>query len=321
MEDITRALLVMDGNYVRICDQHLENDGFEGNFYSIRFDNLLKHVCTVVEKSFGHRCVFSAKKCYMGTNEIVDVQNREFYRALDTAGIQRITFPLRSRSESSPRSALKEEACDTTIVFNTTKEFYSTTKENRYDTLVLFAGDGDLTPLAEGLKAEGVKIAVIYYDFSTPLSVTRASQKLLETADVRINLGNLLTERVDPEIISIFEKKSKAITQGIMGRNVPHASETETSSKNTQVRFVIVRKQPYTKEEILNAISSIPKKDADGYVLVASLGKYLEHQTGKSLPYGTKLKDVLQHYRETFETKELPAYSVRPLTEGKYDIM
>lgn len=165
---------------------------------------------------------------------------------------------------------------------------------------MLFAGDGDLTPLAEGLKAEGVKIAVIYYDFSTPLSVTRASQKLLETADVRINLGNLLTERVDPEIISIFEKKSKAITQGIMGRNVTHASETETSSKNTQVRFVIVRKQPYTKEEILNAISSIPKKDADGYVLVASLGKYLEHQTGKSLPYGTKLKDALQHYRETF---------------------
>lgn len=307
MDDITRALLVMDGNYVRKWEEHLADDGIEGNFYSIQFGALIKYICSLIEKDFGSRCVFTAKKLYMGTNADVDLRNQSFYRALDDAGIQRHTFPLRAREEIG-RAALKEEACDTTIVFNTTKEFYSATRENRFDTLVLFAGDGDLTPLVEGLHAEGVKTVIVYYDFKTPLSITRASQKLLESADKVINFGSFLTERVDKNVLAIFKELEK---------DNPPSPVPEQDHIVPGRRIVVVKKktlsasEPYTEQEIIAAICSVPQKSTDGWVLVAQLGKYLEYRTKKLLPPGVKLKDVLNKYPETFETKELPAYSIR----------
>lgn len=320
MESITRALLVMDGNYVRKCFAHLADDGIDGNFYSINFTQLLKHISSLIEKDFGSRCVFTAKKLYMGTNSEFDARNQDFYHALDEGGIQRITFPLQSLVYESGRAGMKEEACDTTIVFNTAKEFYSVAKENRFDTLVLFAGDGDLTPLVSGLQAEGVKVVVVYYDFVSPFSKTRASQKLLETADKVIDFESFLRERVDKEIISIFtpiEGKTPSENHLSSINNLPGY---ESSAPRRKV--VVVKKgpqpapfssagKPYTREEIASAINSITKKDDEGYVLVAQLGKYLEYETGRTLPFGTKLKDLLNLYKPFFETKELPAYSVR----------
>lgn len=327
MENITRALLVMDGNYVRKCFAHLADDGIDGNFYSINFTQLLKHISSLIEKDFGSRCVFAAKKLYMGTNAEFDAQNQDFYHALDEGGIQKITFPLQASFYESGRAGMKEEACDTTIVFNTAKEFYSVSKENRFDTLVLFAGDGDLTPLVSGLQAEGVKVVVIYYDFASPFSKTRASQKLLETADKVIDFESFLRERVDKEIISIFTR-IEGKSSGNHLSSINNLPGYESSAPRRKVVVVKEKSQfapfssnfstnlsssgkPYTREEIANAINGIAKKDDEGYVLVAQLGKYLEYETGRTLPFGTKLKDLLNLYKPFFETKELPAYSVR----------
>lgn len=291
MENITKALLVMDGNYVRKWYSHLAEDGFEGRYYSINFNALTDYLSTVIEKDFGTRCVFSAKRLYIGTNSEVDSRNLNFYRSLDDAGIQKNTFPLRIRDEEG-RAALKEEACDTTIVFDTAKDFYSTTRENRFDTLVLFAGDGDLTPLVLGLKAEGVKCVVVYYDFKTPYGNTRASQKLLESADKVVNFGSFLTERVDRKIISIF---------------TPIESAPDTRDSFLPSVLVGI----YSLSEVKKAVMEMPKRDADGWVLVGPLGKYLEKTTHKVLPPGVKLKEILNHFDSVFETKDTPAYSVR----------
>lgn len=327
MENITRAMLVMDGNYVRKWWTHLAEEGFESNFFSIDFSNLVKYIGSVIEKDFGCRCVFTAKKLYMGTNAEVDIQNQKFYRALDDAGIQRNTFPLRNKEDLSGRAALKEEACDTTIVFNTAKDFYSVARENRFDTLVLFAGDGDLTPLVSGMQAEGVKTVVVYYDFATPFSTTRASQKLLETADKVVNFGSFLTERVDKDIISIFKKLEKPEIENFSFQ-ASSSSSPESKKSVTIIRrkshpdMIIERspyaaRTPYTYKELVDAVTSIPRKDADGFVLVAQLGKYLEYKTGKTLPAGVKLKDLLHIYSSSFDTKDLPAYSVRLSEAGK----
>lgn len=303
MENITRALLVMDGNYVRKCYNHLASDaGFEGSLYSIDFDALIKQLAVMIEKNFGSRCVFTAKKLYIGTNAEVDSLNQDFYRSVDDAGIQRTSYPLQSSRFETGRPSLKEEGVDVAISYNTAKDFFSASKENRFDTLVLFAGDGDLTPLVTGLHAEGVKAVVVYYDFSTPFSVTRASQKLLESADMVVDFGSFLTERVNKNIISIFKK-----IDGSFG----------APAMTARKKVVVIRKnspfpaREYTREEIADAIKSNPRKDAEGYVLVSQLGKYLEYTTGVSLPLGVKLKDLLSKYRSYFETKELPAYSVR----------
>lgn len=315
MELITRALLVMDGNYVRKWYSHLVEDGFEGNFYSINFSALVDHIGSMIEKDFGSRCVFTAKKLYMGTNSKVDSLNQDFYRALDDGGIQKNTFPLRTHDEEG-RAALKEEACDTTIVFNTTKEFYSTMRENRFDTLVLFAGDGDLTPLVEGLKSEGVKSVVVYYDFRSIFNNTRASQKLLESADKVINFGAFLTERVDKQIMAIFKpiEKPADFDNNRMFYDAPVKSRVIVKKRSPEFAGNGYRApvyELYTKEEIKKAVEEIPRRDADGWVLVALLGKYLEATTGKALPIGTKLKDLLMLHNDIFETKEVPAYSVR----------
>lgn len=291
MENITKALLVMDGNYVRNWFCHLSEDGFEGNYYSINFTALTDYIGTVIEKDFGTRCVFASKRLYIGTNSQVDSKNLSFYRSLEDAGIQKNTFPLRVRDEEG-RAALKEEACDTTIVFDTAKDFYSTTRENRFDTLVLFAGDGDLTPLVLGLKAEGVKCVVVYYDFKTPYGNTRASQKLLESADKVINFGSFLTERVDKKIISIFT-------------SIERAPDTRDSSSPSVLVGI------YSLSEVKKAVMEMPKRDAKGWVLVGPLGKYLEKTTNKILPPGVKLKEILNHFDSVFETKDTPAYSVR----------
>ena len=316
MERLTRALLVMDGNYVRKWYSHLAEDGIEGNYYSINFGALVDYIGTVIEKDFGNRCAFVAKKLYMGTNSKVDVLNQDFYRALDVGGIQKNTFPLRTQDEKG-RAALKEEACDTTIVFNTTKEFYLTARENRFDTLVLFAGDGDLTPLVEGLKSEGVKSIVVYYDFRSCFNTTRASQKLLESADKVINFGAFLVERVNKQVMSILEPLEKPLGSGVSTILYDSPTKNRTvvvKKRNTEFMMNSYRTpvcELYTKEELEKAVREIPRRDEEGWVLVALLGKYLESTTGKVLPMGTKLKDLLILYGNIFETKEVPAYSVR----------
>ena len=50
MERITRALLVMDGNYVRKWYSHLAEDGFEGNYYSWNRNGDIKKRSSVLLK-------------------------------------------------------------------------------------------------------------------------------------------------------------------------------------------------------------------------------------------------------------------------------
>lgn len=130
---------------------------------------------------------------------------------------------------------------------------------------------------------------------------------------------------MDKEIISIFKKTEKSETESFL-------LKSSSSSESRKPVVIIRRKQhlalivdkspcgarsPYSYQELAAAVNDIPKKDVDGFVLVAQLGKYLEFKTGKILPPGIKLKDLLNLYKSYFETKELPAYSVRLSEAGK----
>ena len=61
---------------------------------------------------------------------------------------------------------------------------------------------------------------------------------------------------------------------------------------------------------IIEGISNC-RKDDDGWALVAQLGKSIEYKMGAKLPFGTKLRAEIARYPKTFETKEVPAFSVR----------
>lgn len=178
MDGIARAVFIIDGNYTRKGFAHLAEHGIEGRFYSMDFVALSDYVASVVEAQTGLRCVFAEKKVYMGSNAQLDSLNQAYYRALDEARFSRSTFTLRSPDGQSAYPTLKEDAVDTTIAFEVAKNFYSVPRDDRFNTLVLYAGDGDLVPVVRGLRSEGVRVLVIYYDFKTATSTTRASQAL-----------------------------------------------------------------------------------------------------------------------------------------------
>lgn len=292
MEKLTRIHFVADGSYARRIHEYL-SCGIESIEYSINWDKLLDYVAAAVEKTDDRRCVFTKKTFYIGSNPEYDEENLSFYRSLESAGIQRISFPLRSAQGGSGKPALKEDAVDTSLVFGVAKDFFTAKTEDRFDWLVLVAGDGDLAPLVQGLSAEGVRTLVIYYDFSTPFGVTRASQGLLEAAAQVINMENLLRERVNPAVKAIFTAHERT-------------GDGEREPRRSDAPFV----SP-SADDIERAIIITPKKDDEGWVLVAQLGKTLENLMGAKLPHGVKLKPLIENCPEKFETKELPAYSVR----------
>lgn len=302
MEQLTRIQFVADGSYGRKIYNYL-SEGIDLITYSIHWDKLLEYVSSTIEKIDGRRSIFTKKVFFIGSNPEYDEANMDYYRSLESAGIQRISFPLRSTQNKDGKSAYKEDAVDTSLVFSVAKDFYTSKTEDRFDWLVLLAGDGDLVPLVQGLSTEGVRTLVIYFDFSTPFGTTRASQGLLEAAHKVISLENLFRERVDPDAKAVFSQKEKLNSIN---------NETFQRIKNT-----IIKASAYdylnslTSSDIERAIELNTRKDPEGWVLVAQIGKQLEMQLGAKLPYGVKLRTEIEKYPEKFETKEVPAYSVR----------
>ena len=302
MEKLTRIQFVADGSYGRKIYTYL-SEGIDGILYSINWDKLLEYVSSTIEKIDNRRSIYTKKVFFIGSNPEYDEANMDYYRSLESAGIQRISFPLRSTQNKDGKSAYKEDAVDTSLVFSVAKDFYTSKIEDRFDWLVLLAGDGDLVPLVQGLATEGVRTLVIYFDFSTPFGTTRASQGLLESAHKVISLENLFRERVDPDAKAVFSQKEKL-----------NSINNETFQR---VKNAIIEASAYdylnslTSSDIERAIELNTRKDPEGWVLVAQIGKQLEMQLGAKLPYGVKLRTEIEKYPEKFETKEVPAYSVR----------
>lgn len=294
MEQIARTEFIIDGNYARMGFSHLAERGVGERFYTMDFSALADYLSELISHYTGLRCVYSAKKVFMGSNSILDEKNVCFYRSLDEAGFTRSSFTLRSPDLVANRPTLKEDAVDTTIVFETAKSFYTKTREDRFNTLVLYAGDGDLVPLVKGLQSEGVRVFVIYFDFKAGSSVTRASQALLEAADKVISISSLLEERVSRQIKSIF-----------FSIDPPTAvvEETLSQSKSFPIKSL-------SKDFLVTCIESCIQ-NPEGWVLGAHLGKEVEGRLGEKLPPGLRLKPELERYEDTFETKDSPAFSVR----------
>ena len=301
MQNVARTQFIIDGNYTRKGFAHLATHGIEENYYIMDFVALAQYVASLVEAETSLRCVYCEKKVYMGTNAQTDLGNQSYYRALDEAGFTRSTFNLRCVEGQGPYPALKEDAVDTTIAFEVAKTFYSKSHDERFNTLVLYAGDGDLVPVVQGLQADGVRVFVIYYDFKTTTATTRASQALLEAADKVISISSLLDERVSKQIKAIFRPTAfphRSITEAI---SLMIESEREEKAYKPDT-FILTR-------EILEEQIAECRQDGEGWVLGAQLGKQIEQVMGCKLP--VKLRPELEKYPTIFETKDSPAFSVR----------
>lgn len=303
MNDITKINLYVDSNYSYYINRHLLS-GIEGNCWSIKWANLKKYIELFVFQKEGGRPVINKSSYFVGIAPSVDVSRQDFYNSLECANIERKSFPLKFTADEHSRLGLKEDAVDTTLVFTAAKDFFSVPKEDRYDYMVLFAGDSDFVPLVEGLRSEGVKTIVIYYDFSTETVTTRASQILLDKADFVISMEALLKDRVDENAKAIFEKAERCTD------TETHGGRQTATKIPAHIINAVSSAAPISYETVATAIS-LCRLDSEGYALVARVGVMIEQLTKRKIPSNVKLKDVISAYADKLETKEMPAYSVR----------
>ena len=233
-------------------------------------------------------------QCFLGTDYVSNNKSRDFLtNSMNMAGITHRTTLLKKLDNAG----FKEDAVDTNLVFFATKDYYAA-KDDKYDYLVLLAGDSDFVPLIENLKKEGVKIFVLYIDFeeqSLGLGRTRTAQNLLESSNMRENIQHLIDERVDEKIKSI--KISNSIKYILL------------QEASTPVSRPVQFSEPYDSDESLNwpeVESAIKKVQADkcsgrnDFVLVNQVGEKLFTLSHRPR-HGSLLRTIMFSFRNRIE--------------------
>ncbi|MBO4546721.1 MAG: NYN domain-containing protein, partial [Treponema sp.] len=215
-------------------------------------------------------------------------QDRDyFYNSLDHAGISKHATPLKD----TDGKGLKEDAVDTNLVFNATKDFYQNNAS--YEYLVLFAGDSDFVPLTRGLKnAEAVKVCVVYMDFNDAnFGKTKASSELLESADFTIDFSNLQKTKLD-----CFDKINETLSNDNSENNNDEVLDSDKFQNSETIA------NPFTLEQISQALIKTQKifcKGQNEFVLVSQVGIQLKGILGKKV-HGKLMPTLKNSYQDKF---------------------
>lgn len=86
------------------------------------------------------------------------------------AGYKVILCKRRKRNNEDGKETHKIKEDDIQLALQMQKDAY----ENKFDTALLFSGDGDFVPLPEYLKEKGKKVKVVYFEDSISISLLRA---------------------------------------------------------------------------------------------------------------------------------------------------
>ena len=250
----------------------------------IKLIDYIKELICKEEKN-KRNCVLESHY-FVGTKSLTTDQDRDyFYNSLDHAGISKHATPLKG----SGVKGLKEDAVDTNLVFNATKDFYQ--NKASYDYLVLFAGDSDFVPLTRGLKnAEAVKVCVVYMDFNGGnFGTTKASSELLDSADFTINISDL--QRLKPDC---FDKINKSLSNEYPEKDNDDAFDSDKIQNSETIS------NPFTWEQISQAIIKTQKSLCSGqneFVLVSQVGIQLKNILGKKV-HGKLMLTLKNFYQD-----------------------
>lgn len=301
-----KAALHIDSNYVYHIREYLAS-GYSSDWkITIEWGKFVSYLQRYIENDLhSNKVVINEMFYYTGSSASLDGTRQVYFHELESAGIRRVSFPLRC---AEGRGGLKEDAVDTSLVFNAVKNFYSASKSDRISFFILFAGDSDFVPLVNGLKQEDVKTIVVYYDFINRKSETktRAAQILLDTADYVINMESLVKERANEEVKSIFIKQNLQDNNDSVKKN--YFGQAYQNQSCSQVQGL---DNEEVTEDMLKQAIKLSAPNEEGYALGAEVGKKLETLSGKKLPKDRKLKEIISNFGSTFKTREEPAFSVR----------
>ncbi|MCH5295923.1 MAG: NYN domain-containing protein [Treponema sp.] len=293
-----KANLYIDGNFTVHIHKYLAKKFGK----TIDWSCLLEYVKDKIAKEESVTCLLESQ-FFVGTGKTTTDPERDYlFNAMEHARITKHATPLKSRASGG----LKEDAVDTNLVFFATQDYY---KREKYDYLVLLAGDSDFVPLVRGLEDEGVKTFLLYMDFSDPeLGITQTAQALLDSTSLRADIESLRRERVEEKIKSIFvdyqhHDKDPAPPPPAKAHQPSRQSEERPKSARNSAG---AKKPPFTKEQLVDAIKEKQRLSCDGkneYVLLAQVGFMLKSMTNISL-HGKILTTIKKAFPNEFDIDE-----------------
>jgi len=83
--------------------------------------------------------------------------------------------------------------------------------EDKIDIAVLVTGDGDFVPLARALMKNGVRVAVVYFEYESEKRKSFANERLLSVSNYSLNVSSLDKDRRNQDIFrSLFRQTEKS---------------------------------------------------------------------------------------------------------------
>lgn len=102
-------------------------------------------------------------------NPIITLKQQKLLVRLKKAGYNVILCKRRKREDGQGEITHKIKEDDIRLALQMQKDAY----ENKFDTALLFSGDGDFVPLPEFLKEKGKKMELVCFDDCTSISLLR----------------------------------------------------------------------------------------------------------------------------------------------------
>ncbi len=103
-------------------------------------------------------------------NQGIYRKQQKLFNRLKRAGIKIILCKRRKRNNEDGTETHKIKEDDIRLALQMQKDAY----DNKFDTAILFSGDGDFVPLPGYLKEKGKKMEVVYFDNCISISLLRA---------------------------------------------------------------------------------------------------------------------------------------------------
>ena len=102
-------------------------------------------------------------------NPTIYTKQQKLFSRLKNAGIKIILCKRKKRDHEDGTETHKIKEDDIRLALQMLKDAYN----NKFDTALLFSGDGDFVPLPEFLKEKGKKMEVVYFESSISVSLLR----------------------------------------------------------------------------------------------------------------------------------------------------
>lgn len=206
-KSLCRIGVFYDGSYFTYAQLHFYADCKLGWLSFLPFHTLIENFIREKEQGyFNYRVVYSG--WYQGlftSSQSTDHQRRvERNRHIDLmhAGIEPKYVPMSQEKG--------EKGIDIAMAIDTLQIGL----EGKIDVAVLVTGDGDFVPLVRALMKNGIRVAIVYFEYQSDRRNSFVSSRLLTASNYSLNVTDLEKDRKNQGLFrSLFRQPEKENSQ------------------------------------------------------------------------------------------------------------